>query len=137
MKSIRCNITSWITIVLVSAALTCSHAQTTPPPAADIVPKECLVISQVVQAGRSAIHRDAVEARIVAGTWKTPVAGETLTLPSGAAQTWTLLTAEKDGAFRGRGLNNGYACFTVNVDEPRRFSRVRASFSNETAIMRG
>jgi dienelactone hydrolase len=88
-----------------------------PAPADEIVPKECLAITGVSIGGRSAIHRDAVEARIVAGAWKTPVAGETLASPTGNMQTWTTLAAEKDGVFRGRALANGYACITVNVDK--------------------
>src|SRR5438477_12452294 len=40
----------------------------------EIIPKEALVIRTAGQAGRSPVHTDAVEAEIVAGTWKAPKA---------------------------------------------------------------
>ncbi|HLK56758.1 MAG TPA: prolyl oligopeptidase family serine peptidase [Chthonomonadaceae bacterium] len=109
--------TALLPSILFFAALAGSHAQPAAAPVDEIVPKECLILTQVAQGGRSAIHRDAVEAKIVAGTWKTPIDKETLTLPNGNVQTWTLLSAGADGAFRGRGLGNGYASITVNVDK--------------------
>ncbi len=104
------------TTVFFFAALSGVQAQPTVP-TDEIVPKECLVISQVSQSGRSALHRDAVEAQIVAGTWKTPKVGDMLSLPNGTPQSWTRLSVNAEGAFRNRALGNGYACVTVNAEK--------------------
>src|SRR5262249_18917336 len=53
---------------------------------AEIVPHECLLIKSVGRYGRSLIQLDAVQAQIVAGRWKTPRAGDSVTLPNGNTQ---------------------------------------------------
>ena len=113
MRLIGSVLTLGLTLTLFQATLFGAFAQPVSASDAEIVPKECLVISQISQGGRSPIHRDAVEAQIVAGTWKAPAAGDKVTLSGGAPQSWTPLTADKEGAFRARALGNGYASITI------------------------
>ncbi|MDE2208049.1 MAG: prolyl oligopeptidase family serine peptidase, partial [Armatimonadetes bacterium] len=79
-----------------------------------IVPNVAMVISRVGRYGRIPVHQDAVEAEIVAGTWKPPHSGDTVTLPDGKVRTWTLLNAAKNGSFTAPGLGSGYADIEVN-----------------------
>ena len=72
-----------------------------------IEPKSCLALPQVTSSGRWALHRDPIEAQIVAGTWKPPAAGDSVELPGGARRTWQAIQADPDGAFR----VGGYAYF--------------------------
>lgn len=87
----------------------------------EIVPKEAIVISGVGRGGRAAIHTDAVEAKIVAGTWTTPKAGDTLALPEGATRTWKAIVPNKDGVFQDSALNGGYASISVSLDTARAY----------------
>lgn len=68
-----------------------------------------LVIERVSRAARSPVHTDAIEAKLVSGTWRPPVAGEQLELPGGATRTWRAVTAGKDGSFSDGALQGGYA----------------------------
>src|SRR5579871_2209860 len=96
-----------------------ARTQTAPASPSDITPRECLVIPPVGRSGRNAAHTDAIEARIVAGKWTPPVAGDTVTLPDGATRTWTTLSANKDGGFQSRALQGGYADFTIPSDRDK------------------
>jgi dienelactone hydrolase len=87
----------------------------------EITPKEAVVISGVGRGGRVAIHTDAVEAKIVAGTWTTPKAGDTVTLPDGATRAWKTLTPNKDGVFQDDALNSGYASISVPLETAKTF----------------
>jgi hypothetical protein len=106
----------------VTSLLTCSLALYWPllataqsPPAGEIKMTSALAISGVSRAGRSATHTDAVEAQLVAGSWKTPHEGDTVTLPGGASRRWVTVTANKDGAVAGPEDRGGYLCWTVNA----------------------
>lgn len=57
---------------------------------------------------RTPFHTDPVEARIVAGTWTLPVAGETLVFPGGTNRTWEKVAAKEDGSFEHPALRGGY-----------------------------
>lgn len=85
-------------------------------PPREFVLREALAIGGVGRYGRSAVHTDAVEYQIVTGTWATPRAGATLTLPDGTVRTWASLSAGDDGWFRSDALRGGYACATVESD---------------------
>src|SRR2546421_2225121 len=63
-------------------------------PAGEIAIRECLVIRPVGQGGRVPVHTDAIEAQMVAGTWKPPKAGDAVSLPDGKSQTWEPATAD-------------------------------------------
>src|SRR5258708_10575291 len=54
----------------------------------EIVLKDCLVIKAVGQSGRSPVHIDAIEADLVAGRWKPPVAGDAVQVPHGPNRAW-------------------------------------------------
>ena len=68
---------------------------------------------------RSAVHTDAVEARIVAGIWTTPGAGDTVVLPDGTERTWTEATAGDDGWLTHEAFRGGYASWTVRFESDR------------------
>src|SRR5436305_14683018 len=82
-------------------------------PPKEIVVREALVVRPVGRAGRSAIHTDAIEAQIVAGRWKPPIAGDPLVLADGSVRQWERMEADKDGWFSGQALNGGYAYMQV------------------------
>lgn len=65
----------------------------------EIVLREGLLIKRTGQAGRSAFHTDALEAKLVAGQWTTPHAGDTLSLPNGSNATWVQVSAQENGSF--------------------------------------
>ena len=50
-------------------------------PTDEIVFREGLTIAAAGRSGRSALHLDAIEAVITAGSWKAPRAGDTIALP--------------------------------------------------------
>jgi poly(3-hydroxybutyrate) depolymerase len=108
-------------LLLVTLALfpVLAHASPAPPnaPPGTIELRQGMVIGRVGTAGRSPVHTDAVEARIVAGRWAPPHAGETLTLPDGTQRAWEAITAGPDGAFTHRSLGGGY--LYVPVELPR------------------
>jgi dienelactone hydrolase len=88
-------------------------------PAGEIVPRECLVLPAVGSYGRMPVHRDAVEAQIVAGTWKAPTAGDKVTIFDGSTRTWERATIGPDGSLQHGSLRGGYAYVPVSVDGPR------------------
>ena len=89
------------------------------PQTGAIVPASAMVISHVGRYGRIPVHEDAVEAQVVAGTWKAPHAGDTVTLPDGKVRTWTLVNAGKNGSFTAPGLGSGYADIEVDSASDR------------------
>ncbi|MCP3902683.1 MAG: hypothetical protein GY715_03525, partial [Planctomycetes bacterium] len=83
-----------------------------------LVMDDVLVVGRVGTRGRAPLHRDAVVAQLVAGTWETPSAGDVIELPDGRTVTWTEVEAND----RGRIVapeRGGYALWTVDVSEPR------------------
>ncbi len=85
-------------LLLLGASLSLAlHGSSAAPDAGvaseDIPMRDVLLLSGVSRAGRSAVHTDVVEARIVAGTWHAPTAGESVTDPEGAAHSWTSASA--------------------------------------------
>ncbi|MHC5113309.1 MAG: carboxylesterase family protein [Planctomycetota bacterium] len=102
-------------VALITAATAVpADAQDTDDP---IVMQRALVVGRVGTGGRAPLHRDAIVAQIVAGTWRTPAAGDVITLPGGDTVTWTEANAE-GGRIRAP-QRGGYALWTVEVDEPR------------------
>ena len=78
---------------------------------------EALILPPAGRSGRSPLHTDAVEARIVAGPWETPVEGGTVTHPDGSTLTWSRLSANEDGWFGGEEFRRGYAAVHVEREE--------------------
>jgi len=89
------------------------------PATEPLVLRDFLVLGRVSRGGRSAVHVDALEARIVAGRWTAPRAGDTLTLPDGSIRTWERVTAGAEGGLAYPGLAGGYAYAAVEADAPR------------------
>jgi predicted esterase len=81
--------------------------------------KDALVIPSVGRGGRTAIRTDALQAKIVAGTWKAPRATEKITLPDGVTQEWSAATAAEDGWLRHDALRGGYVYFSIETDESK------------------
>jgi poly(3-hydroxybutyrate) depolymerase len=81
------------------------------------LPAECLVLPPVGQSRRSPVYTDLLQAAIVAGRWKAPRAGDTVTLPSGTVRKWEALKPNKDGAFAHTALRGGYAYLAVPAEE--------------------
>jgi dienelactone hydrolase len=110
------------------AALSALLLLATPPaPAAapgklgppDVVLNDCLVIPPVGAHGRAPLHVDLIEAALVAGRWKAPRAGDTVTLPGGEVRTWAKARAGKDGAVSHPALRGGYLYWRVRADSER------------------
>jgi len=81
-----------------------------------IKPLECLMIERLGRSRRSAVHTDALEARIVAGEWKPPEAGHRVKRPDGSEAVWRSVKAGKGGAFNTSGFSGGYAYFRVDME---------------------
>ena len=75
--------------------------------------RDVLVLGSPGRPGRAAVHTDAVEAQIVAGTWQRPVAGDSLTLPNGTVLTWKAATADTNGALARAEARSGYVYWPV------------------------
>jgi pimeloyl-ACP methyl ester carboxylesterase len=79
------------------------------------MPRECLVLPPVGRYGRLPLPSDALEAQIVAGTWKPPKAGDTVTMQDGP-RTWETAKLDDKGVVAHRALGGGYAYFAVTSD---------------------
>jgi pimeloyl-ACP methyl ester carboxylesterase len=79
-----------------------------PSPLPTIELHDFLVLPAVGHYGRLPVHRDAVEAQLVAGEWSTPRAGDAVSVPGGQAKTWRAATAE-EGVLETRTIRGGYA----------------------------
>ncbi len=95
-------------------------------PAESLLPGECLVLPPVGRYGRTPVHADALEERLVAGRWTTPRAGEEVALPGAKSLKWEPLKAGANGTFAHSALRGGYACFTV-VSEGDRVALLEAA----------
>lgn len=74
---------------------------------------QVLVIGGVGRSGRSAVHRDAVEAEIISGQWQRPTEGEHVQLPNGTSKEWKAISAGTNGWFEDSALEGGYAYVPV------------------------
>jgi len=92
----------------------------------EIILKEGVAVATGGRMVRTPFHTDPIEARIVAGTWTLPAAGETLSLPGGTNRTWEAVSASADGSFNHPALRGGY--FEVPyVSDSDRILLLRAS----------
>jgi len=80
---------------------------------------EVLVIKSLARPGRSAVHTDPIEARLVAGQWHAPTAGEIVSFPTGGSKSWERATAAKDGALEHPATQGGYIYWPVIGSERR------------------
>ncbi len=81
------------------------------------------------------MHTDAIEARIVAGQWAVPHAGDTLAGPDGTERTWKAITADKDGRLADTALEGGYA--DITVDSPTECVRLLAASAHSAVYVNG
>lgn len=92
----------------------------TSSPAQDEEPmRDALVLPRVGEGGRRPFPTDAVLARVAAGTWTAPSAGDTVAGPDGVDHAWVAATANDEGWFRGPELRGGYVHWTVEASAPR------------------
>jgi dienelactone hydrolase len=111
----------YLALSLIVSAIACVAplgAAPAAPPAVvtqpdELVPIQCLVIGGTTRGGRSPVHTDWIEARIVAGTFTPPEAGQTFTDPDGEEHTWERVGLKDNGWFQHRALRNGYAYLKV------------------------
>ncbi len=82
----------------------------------EVVLSECLTLPPVGRGGRMTAAADAIQAMLAAGTWRTPSAGDVVTLPDGTTRTWEEAAPDAEGAFEVRG---GYACMTYDSPTER------------------
>lgn len=83
----------------------------------------CLILGPVTGGGRYTLHRDPLEAQLVAGNWHPPVAGESIVLADGnagaavkPAANWREIAADKNGWLADDALGGGYAYANIDAD---------------------
>ena len=81
--------------------------------------ESALVIGPPGEFRREPLHTDAVEAQVVAGTFRWPAAGDRLNLADGSVKVWNEIVADEKGDLRGEDLRGGYAAWTAWSDERR------------------
>src|SRR5215469_2710957 len=72
-----------------------------------------LAIGSVGHSGRSPVHTDAIEAKIISGTWHPPTAGDRVELPNGTNKQWNAINAGTNGWFDDAALRGGYVYVPV------------------------
>lgn len=87
------------------------------PPTIDL--RDGVAIANIARSGRSTVHVDPVEARVVRGERVAPKAGDELTMPDGSIRPWTAVKAGDDGALPGRAFSGGYAYVAVESEADR------------------
>jgi predicted esterase len=96
-----------------------SCAQNPPPPATEIPLRQGLVIGAPGRQGRTPVRVDPLEAQLVAGQWRAPKEGDTLTLTDGEERRWETITADPEGWLQHRALRGGYFYAAVASDTRR------------------
>lgn len=103
---------------LAQLLLTIHTAAADAPPAGEILIKDALVVRSVTRPGRSAIHIDPIEARIVNGTWTWPKTGDTVDAGS-REQKWEAISASEPGTLKGSTVRGGCVFWEVPSDRDR------------------
>jgi pimeloyl-ACP methyl ester carboxylesterase len=97
--------------------------------------KEALAIKRSGEGGRSPLHTDAIEAKIVAGNWNFPKEGEEVETPSGSKQSWTRISAKSDDWFDGDALRGGY--LAVQCVAEKEETRILAAAGHSMVYVNG
>ncbi len=84
--------------------------------AAEIAPREVLVVRSSGDGSRNAIAVDLIASAVAEGRWSPPKAGDPVAQLDGSTRPWTVLKAEADGGFRVRG---GYAFASISSGRER------------------
>ncbi len=82
----------------------------------EIPMKNVLVIRSLGRPGRSAVHVDALEARMVMGQWRAPQAGDVVVGPGGSEQRWEAAAANEQGALDQSATRGGYVFWPAVSD---------------------
>jgi hypothetical protein len=109
---------STVAFVLLSAVVVGPALTVGQPSAPAPVTGEWLLIESVGEYQRAPVHTDPIEAEVIAGRWTPPQAGDTVLASDGRAHTWTAAQPADDGWLRHDALNGGYACWTIELDQP-------------------
>lgn len=80
--------------------------------------KSVLAIEPVGRFGRTPVFTDALESKLVEGTFRPPAEGEKIELENGETRRWTRVTPNRRGAYEGPAFRGGYAY--ALVDSPRK-----------------
>lgn len=106
-------------MAIASSAAGAAEPASAESPPDTIVPADYLLLSAVGQYGRLSLHRDALEAQVVAGTWKVPAAGDAVELPDGRRETWQAAKADDGGTLDTQKHRGGYALATFDAPTER------------------
>ena len=85
----------------------------------EIILREGVAIPSVGRPSRSVIRLDAVESKIVDGTWSFPAAGDELAMADGSIQKWEPVSANAENLFQGPLFRGGYVAIRVASDRDR------------------
>lgn len=77
------------------------------------------MISGLGVGGRTPFPTDALQQRLVKGSWQAPKAGDQVTSASGEKKTWTAIKANKEGWFEDDALSNAYVYIAVESPNDR------------------
>lgn len=95
-----------------------------------------LRLGAVGSKGRTPIHRDPVEARLVRGTWAPPKAGDTVAAAEGGTQTWAEVKAGEGGKFDGDAFTGG-AYVSLPYESPEEKVVLFHAVGNDFAYVNG
>jgi dienelactone hydrolase len=80
--------------------------------------EEGLLLDGVGIYGRSPVHTDRVEAKLITDTWRPPTEGQAFTLADGTEKTWRKITADDKGWFSDKERGGYiYATYTSNREK--------------------
>jgi hypothetical protein len=107
-----------VVLLFAGAVLPAAAGADEPAGKDDMVLGDCLVLRPVGRSGRAPLHRDGLEAEIVAGRWAPPKAGDAATDADGAAAKWEEAKADGNGSISHKALGGGYLYWKVEADAP-------------------
>ncbi len=97
--------------------------------------REALVLPYPPTFADVVIAPNPIEARMAAGTWRAPVAGQEEVFPGGYRARWTRVEAGADGWFSGDTLNN--CMLRLSIQRPERGIMLLEGMGDETAFVNG
>ena len=113
MHSTRLPLKPLLALLLLSALTLPSMAQRSSLPTLEIVPTQCLILDSVGRPRREPLHLDTLESEFVHGRPVEPKSGDRVRRADGTEAVWTSLSADKEGVFKSKALEGGYAAFSI------------------------